>query len=226
VKQIQSTSTEVAEFLRRVAKAPALSASRGRLIFALDATASRQPTWDRACQLQGDMFAAAAELGGLAVQLVWYRGYGEFQIEPWLTDSAELQRRMTSVQCQGGLTQIGRVLEHAIRETRQHRVNALVLVGDCLEEPVDPLCHSAGQLGLLGVPAFVFQEGHDPDAALAFREIARLTGGAYCAFDTGSARQLRELLGAVAVYAVGGRPALTEFGKRHGGLIQQLTQQL
>ena len=87
------------------------------------------------------MFAAAAELGGLAVQLVWYRGYGEFQIEPWLTDSAELQRRMTSVQCQGGLTQIGRVLEHAIRETRQHRVNALVLVGDCLEEPVDPLCH-------------------------------------------------------------------------------------
>ena len=78
----------------------------------------------------------------------------------------------------------------------------------------------------MGVPAFVFQEGHDPDAALAFREIARLTGGAYCAFDTGSARQLRELLGAVAVYAVGGRPALTEFGKRHGGLIQQLTQQL
>ncbi len=221
-----STSSEVAEFLRQAAKTPAPSAPRGRLIFALDATASRQPTWDRACRLQGDMFAAAAELGGLALQLIWYRGYGEFQIEPWLTDSTELQRRMTSVQCRGGLTQIGRVLEHAVRETRRHRVNALVLVGDCLEEPGDPLCHQAGQLGLLGVPAFVFQEGSDSSAALGFREIARLTRGAYCAFDAGSARQLCELLKAVAVYAVGGRPALTEFGRRQGGLIQQLTRQL
>jgi hypothetical protein len=221
-----STPGEVAEFLRQAAKTPVTSAPRGRLIFALDATASRQPTWDRACRLQGDMFAAAAELGGLALQLVWYRGYGEFQIEPWLTDSAELQRRMTSVQCRGGLTQIGRVLEHAVRETQRHRVDALVLVGDCLEEPVDSLCHQAGQLGLLGVPAFVFQEGSDSGAALGFREIARLTRGAYCAFDAGSARQLRELLKAVAVYAVGGRPALTEFGRRQGGLIQQLTRQL
>ena len=226
MKQIQSTSTEVAEFLRQAAKTPATSAARGRLIFALDATASRQPTWDRACQLQGDMFTAAAELRGLALQLVWYRGYGEFQIEPWLTDSAELKRRMTSVQCRGGLTQIGRVLEHTIRETRRQRVNALALVGDCLEEPVDPLCHLAGQLGLLGVPAFMFQEGGDPDARLGFREIARLTRGAYCSFDAGSAHQLGELLRAVAVYAVGGRSALTEFSKRHGGLIQHLTQQL
>lgn len=226
MKQIQSTSTEVAEFLRQAAKTPATAAARGRLIFALDATASRQPTWDRACRLQGDMFAAVAKLGGLALQLVWYRGYGEFQIEPWLTDSAELQRRMTSVQCRGGLTQIGRVLEHAVRETRRHRVNALVLVGDCLEEAVDPLCHQAGQLGLMGVPAFVFQEGQDRNAARGFREIARLTRGAYCAFDADSAEQLRELLSAVAVYAVGGRPALMEFGGRCGGLIQQLTQQL
>ena len=226
MKQIQSTSTGVAEFLRQVAKNPATPAARGRLIFALDATASRQPTWDRACQLQGDMFNAAAELRGLALQLVWYRGYGEFQIEPWLTDSTELKRRMTSVQCQGGLTQIGRVLEHAIRETRRQRVNALALVGDCLEEPPDPLCDLAGQLGLLGVPAFMFQEGQEPDARQGFQEIARLTRGAYCAFDAGSARQLGELLRAVAIYAVGGRPALTEFGKRHGGLIQHLTQQL
>ncbi|MEZ5601272.1 MAG: hypothetical protein R3F36_09980 [Candidatus Competibacteraceae bacterium] len=130
------------------------------------------------------------------------------------------------MQCRGGLTQIGRVLEHATRETRLHRVNALVLVGDCLEEAVDPLCQQAGQLGLLGVPAFVFQEGDDPDATLGFREIARLTRGAYCTFDKGSARQLRELLTAVAVYATGGRPALEEFGRRHGGLARQLTRQL
>lgn len=221
-----STAVDIAEFLRRVAKAPVVSVPQGRLLFALDATASRQPTWDRACQLQGDMFTAAAGLGGLALQLIWYRGHGEFRAEPWLTDSVELQRRMTSVQCRGGLTQIGRVLEHAIGETRQHRVNALVLVGDCLEEPVDPLCHQAGQLGLLGVPAFIFQEGHDSDAALGFREIARLTRGAYCAFDAGSAWQLRKLLSAVAVYAVGGRQALEALGRREGDLIRCLTQQL
>ncbi len=161
----RSTPTEVAEFLRQAARTPLVTGTRGRLIFALDATASRQATWDRACQFQGDMFAAAAELGGLDLQLVWYRGTGEFQAEPWLNDTTELQRRMTSVQCRGGLTQIGRVLDHAIRETRRHRINALVLVGDCLEEDPDPLCHQAGQLALLGVPAFVFQEGSDPRAA-------------------------------------------------------------
>lgn len=221
-----STDRAVAEFLQKAARTSVVTTSTGRLLFALDATASRQPTWDQACQLQGDMFATAAEVGGLALQLVWYRGYGEFQVEPWVTDSNQLQRRMTSVQCRGGLTQIGRVLEHAIQETQRNRLNALVLVGDCLEEAVDSLCHQAGQLGLLGVPAFIFQEGHDPDAARGFREIARLTRGAYCAFDSNSARQLRELLRAVAVYAAGGRQALENFGKRHGGLVHQLTRQL
>jgi hypothetical protein len=192
-------------------------------MFALDATASRQPTWDRACQLQGEMFAAVAELGGLAIQLVWYRGYGEFQTEPWLIDSVELQRRMTGVQCRGGLTQMGRVLQHVLQETRRHRVNALALVGDCLEEPIDLLCHSAGELGLLGVPVFAFQEGDDLEAAQGFREIARLTRGAYCRFDAGSARQLRELLRAVAVYAAGGRQALATFGQ-HSELLRQLTE--
>jgi len=224
VKSIPSTTTtDVAKFLRQAAQVPTPATVRGRLMFALDATASRQPTWDRACQLQGEMFSAVAELGGLAIQLVWYRGYGEFQVEPWLMDSAELQRRMTGVQCRGGLTQIGRVLQHALQETRQQRVNALALVGDCLEEPVDLLCHVAGELGLLGVPVFAFQEGDDPEAAQGFREIARLTRGAYCRFDAGSARQLRELLRAVAVYAAGGRQALATLGQ-HGELLRQLTQ--
>ena len=222
----RSTSAEVAEFLRRAAATPAAAVPSGRLIFALDATASRQPTWDRACRLQGDMFAVAAELGGLALQLVWYRGYGEFGAEPWLTDTAELRRRMTAVQCRGGLTQVHRVLEHAVLESRAYRLNALVVIGDCLEEALDPICHQAGQLGLLGVPVFVFQEGSDPDAARGFREIARLTRGAYCAFDAGSAQQLCELLRAVAVYAAGGRLALENLGERRGGLARQLVRQL
>jgi plasmid stabilization system protein ParE len=54
----------------------------------------------------------------------------------------------------------------------------------------------------------MFQEGHDPAAEQAFREIARLTGGAWCRFDPGAAAQLRDLLRAAAAYAAGGREAL------------------
>lgn len=59
-------SAEVEAFLRQVKAMPAMraAAGRGRLIFALDATASRAPTWDRAAKLQGEMFEAAAALGG------------------------------------------------------------------------------------------------------------------------------------------------------------------
>lgn len=223
----RSSDAEIAAFLRKTESLPARKqASGGRLIFALDATASRQPTWDRACQLQGEMFAEAAALGGLTIQLVWYRGMGEFAAGPWLSQASELLARMSRVTCRGGLTQLGRVLDHAIRETREQRINALVFVGDCCEESVDRLCGQAGQLGLLGVPVFLFHEGGEPTAAHAFQEIARLSGGACCAFDAGSAHQLRQLLAAVAVYAAGGRQALEDFGRRTGGLALRLTRQM
>src|SRR3546814_4619003 len=107
----------------------------------MDATASREPTWDRACHIQGEMFAETAALGGLDIQLAFYRGFREFKKTGWLSSSAELLRRMTSVSCMGGQTQIERLLKHAIAETKQQRVNALVFVGDCMEEDVDRLCH-------------------------------------------------------------------------------------
>jgi hypothetical protein len=163
------------------------------------------------------MFEAAAVLGGLDVQLVYYRGFSECKASRWLASAAELHRAMRSVSCVGGETQIGRVLNHALKEARARKVNALVFVGDAMEEKVDALCRVAGELGLLGVPVFVFHEGGDAGAARAFRQIARLSAGAYCPFDSASASQLRELLGAVAAYAAGGAPALADYGKRTGG---------
>jgi hypothetical protein len=172
------------------------------------------------------MFQETESLGGLDVQLAYYRGFREFQATPWLGSSAQLLERMSGVRCAGGMTQIGRVLEHAIAEGKRKKVNALVFVGDCMEEDIDGLCHLAGQLGLLGVPAFMFHEGHDAAAERTFREIARLTKGAYCRFDANSAQQLRDLLSAVAVFAAGGRRALENFGKRQGGVVGQLTHQM
>ena len=220
-------SAEIADFLDKLKAAPTrVGGGRGRLIFALDATASREPSWDRACHIQGEMFEATAALGGLEIQLVFYRGFAECKASRWMTSAAELHRVMSRVHCVGGETQIERVLAHAIRETAQRRVNALVFVGDAMEEKVDRLCRLAGELGLLGVPVFLFHEGRDPAAAAAFKQIANLTRGAYLAFDLASADRLKELLAAVAVYAAGGYRALAAYGADKGGEVLQLTSQL
>ncbi|MGQ0676251.1 MAG: VWA domain-containing protein, partial [Rhodospirillales bacterium] len=226
--QAPGADAAVAEFLKKVASVPqrAPSAGRGRLIVALDATASREPTWDRACQIQAEMFQVTAALGGLDVQLAYYRGLGDFDASPWVADAAGLAQRMAAVRCLGGQTQIVRVLGHALGETAARKVNALVFVGDCMEEDIDALSRAAGALGLKGVPCFMFQEGDDPVAERAFQQVAKLTGGAWCRFDAGSAAQQRELLRADAVFAAGGRAALADHGKRSGGMALSLTHQL
>jgi len=223
-----SSAGQVDAFLKKLAAMPAVrpAGPRGRLIFALDATASRQPSWDQACMIQAQMFQAVGQMGGLDVQLVYYRGFHEFEAFPWLDNAAALTQRMTGVFCLGGHTQIARVLKHAIAETKAKRVNALVFVGDCMEEPADNLCHMAGQLGVLGLPIFLFHEGREPLAAATFQQLARLSGGAYCPFDAGSAQQLTELLRAVAVYAAGGLKALQDYSRNAGGKTLLLTRQL
>jgi hypothetical protein len=223
-----SSKAEVDVFLDTVARAPALKPAgrRGRLMFAMDATASRQASWDRAIHLQAEMFESTKTLGGLDIQLAHYRGFREFEASRWIDNADSLVERMTAVSCRGGQTQIGRVLRHALKEGRREPFDALVFVGDCFEEGIDSVCETAGRLGLLGLPVFVFHEGGEPIAARAFREIARLTKGAYCSFDATSAQQLKDLLGAVAVYAAGGRRALEDFGRKRGGGALQITSQM
>ncbi|HEX4893417.1 MAG TPA: VWA domain-containing protein [Hyphomicrobiaceae bacterium] len=224
----RSSSAEVAEFLNKVRSiAPATTEGRGRLVFAMDATMSRQPTWDMALALQADMFETVKSVGGLDVQLVYFRGSGESRASKWVTDPEALARLMTTVDCRGGYTQIGKVLSHVRQETERRKVSAFVYVGDCMEEDADDLCGRAGELALRGVPGFIFQEGRDARAEQTFREIARLTNGAYCRFNQGSAVELRELLTAVATYAAGGRVALERLSqKREGGGARLLLGQM
>ena len=224
----QARNGEIDVFLKKLTSAPALKSAseRGRLMFALDATMSREPSWDQACHIQAEMFRETATIGGLEIQMVYFRGFGEFRATKWLADSTRLLKHMTRVYCLGGRTQIEKVLAHAAAETKRKRVNALVYVGDCMEEDPDRLCALAGELGVLGVPAFVFHEGGEPMAKRTFLQIARLTKGAYCPFDASSARQLRELLSAVAVYAAGGRRALEDYSKKVGGVVLQIAHQV
>ncbi|MCA6102031.1 MULTISPECIES: VWA domain-containing protein [Bradyrhizobium] len=220
-----SNANDIAAF---VAKARAMSPHRagahGRLVFALDATMSRQPTWDMACTLQADMFREAGALGSLDIRLVYYRGFNECRASGWISDSAQLARLMSKIDCQGGNTQIGKVLSETRREAVEAGVRALVFVGDAMEESADDLCAKAGELGLLKVPVFMFQEGRDATAEQTFREIARLTGGAWCRFDPGAAAQLRELLRAAAAYAAGGREALLQLAKTASGAAKLIGQ--
>ena len=200
---------EIDRFLGAARKlAPLATGTAGRLVFALDATLSRQPTWDLACSLQARMFEVAAGLGGLAVQLVYFRGFGECRASGWIGEPNRLTGLMTRIACEGGQTQIGRVLAHVRDEARAVPVRAFVYVGDAMEENVDALAATAGELGLRGIRGFFFQEGHDPVATAAFASLARLTGGAHAQFDTRSPGSLLDLLRGAAAYAAGGREAL------------------
>lgn len=218
-KDLQTRSTEVADFLRKSRAIRQVVTRQPRLIFALDATASREPTWHQARQLHREMFSAASGTS-LAIQLAYYRGFNEFHTSPWLSRADELLAHMDAVHCVGGATQIVRLLRHYLSVgTPATPVRALVFIGDALEEPSATILDLAGQCGLKKQPVFVFQEGTDPQCAQSFEQLARLSGGAYARFDHSSADRLRELLGAVARYATGGRKALTSSGRDSDKLL-------
>ena len=179
-----------------------------RLIFAIDATASRQPTWDSAIHLQREMFLSTRDIAALSIQRCYYRGLAEFRASSWMGDPERLASEMARVYCEGGHTQIARTLKHGINEHRSKPVRALVFIGDAMEESAGALIDLAAQCGLLKLPLFLFQEGHEPAVASTFKRMAKVSGGAWARFDSTSADSLSQLLGAVARYAAGGRKAL------------------
>ena len=218
---------EVSKFLKKVANTPIRnnSEAQGRLLFAMDATASREATWDRACHFQGQMFQATASIGELMVQLCYYRGFNEFKSSSWCRSAKSLLKKMNSVKCLGGHTQIAKIFDHAMNEHKLRTIRAIIFVGDALEENADYLCHKAGQLGVLNIPLFMFQEGDDEIVKSAYQQMAKLSGGAYSQFNLNSAGELRDLLSAVAVFAAGGKHALETISV-NSSKVNLLTQQL
>lgn len=223
-----ATRNDVSEFLTRVTntRLPVKTQGKGKLVFAMDATASREPTWDRACHLQAEMFATTDALGGLSIQLCYYRGFNQFYSSPWCDHSAELLAEMASARCLGGHTQIHKVLTHLLEENSRQKIQAAVFVGDAIEEDADKLCHLAGKLGVLDIPLFVFQEGYNPRVTSVFKQMAQLSGGAFAPFDLNSASQLKNLLSAVAIFAAGGRSALERLGRQSNLEVNKLIEQL
>ena len=198
----------VSDFLSKVQ-----ASQRGRIAFVIDATGSRERTWDAATQLQGEMFSEAASLGGLEMQVTYFGGLNNVASSSWTSDARELQHFMGNIRCDAGYTKYARALAHVRKEHEQQAISAVIAIGDMLEEEPRTLYDAVAGLG---APLFAFQEGSDfeqPEVARlreAFEEMARLTKGAYHGFDAGSIAQLRELLRAVAAFAVGGLTALAD----------------
>ncbi len=196
---------------------------RGRLMFGLDATRSRAATWAIARDLQAKMFREAAPIGRLDVQLVYYRGDECEHTKKWLSSGEHLAQLMNNLNCQAGLTQIGRVLEHALREHEKAPVQALVFIGDAFEEEVETVAAMASKCGALGMPLFMFQDisqGRDATARKAFRLLALKSGGAYFEFNPDTARAVEQLSGqlnAIARLAVGDVGALQQIEHRNNG---------
>jgi hypothetical protein len=223
----KSSAQDVQAFIGKVKNSPLVTGvDKGRLIFAMDATASREHCWDMASQKHAAMFAEADKVSALSVQLCYYRGMGDFTALPWTRGADEIKHALLSVRCLAGQTQIAKVLGHALSETRKSKVNALVFVGDSVEENPDSLGAIAGQLGIHNLPLFVFQEGKNKKVGSIFSQLATLSGGAHCQFDQGSAKQLGQLLAAVAVYAAGGKLALENNLLSKDASVRRLLQQL
>jgi hypothetical protein len=194
-----SLPSHLEKFFERVSPDPA------RIMFAVDATASRDKAWDQAAHLRAQMFDAIAAHGGLAMQVCHYRGNGKFARSQWLTNAAAIAAFMAPVRCEAGVTQIEKVLRCAREENRKKPVNALILISDACEENPELLYAQAREIGL---PIFLFQEGDDCAVAEIYREVARLTKGAYSRFDASAAQHLADLLRAVAVFATAGAQGL------------------
>jgi hypothetical protein len=183
--------------------APALP--RGKLIFGVNATMSRERTWIVARDLQAQMFREAAPIGQLALQLVYFGG-DYCRASKWTSNGEQLAQWMGRVECVAGMTQIERVLRHVLREHERAPVQALTFIGDAVEEEIDVLSGLASELGNAGVPCFMFLEGRDAKALRAFRLIALRSGGAFYEFNTTTTRaidRLAEQLNSVARLAVG-----------------------
>lgn len=168
---------------------------RARLIFGLDATASRQATWDAAVEEQAKMFEAAAPIGVLSVQMVFYRG-DQCAHTGWVGSGAELARSMRKIDCRAGYTQISRLLNHVVEETKKSPVDQVIFIGDATErenDPPDALAGVAFELGRLKCPVNMFLEGNDPTARAAFRMIALRTGGKFHQFGAGTPQAVAAL---------------------------------
>jgi hypothetical protein len=185
--------------------------SRPRLVFAVDATASREPAWAAARQVTDALFKALP--GELDVALAVHGGSHVHTFTAFTTNANTLRDHAAGVSCRAGLTRLLPILSTSLK---QRAVRVVIYIGDVFEESVLHGRRLADSMGAQGTKLIVLHDTADPAArrdAEVFWDLAKRTGGCVLPFDATAPSRLRDLLSAVAVYAVGGEKLLRE--RRH-----------
>ena len=185
--------------------------ARPRLIFAVDATAARDPAWTTARQVTDALVKALP--GELDVALAVHGGSRVHTFTAFTNNAATLRDRASGVTCQAGLTRLLPILASSLK---QQSVRVIIYIGDVFEENLPQGRHLADALGARGTKLIVLHDTADPGArrdAEVFWDLAKRTGGCVLPFDSSAPGRLRDILSAVAVYAVGGEKLLRE--RRH-----------
>lgn len=205
------STSGVAQFVSKARALKRIANAQTRIIFSLDATASRAPTWQQAQSLHQELFDAASESEstGLALQLCYFKGVATFHSSHWVTTADGLRKALSEVYCEGGITQLQRLLHHCLDQHPDSRsLKAIIFVGDAVEEDAGVLNDLAIKCRMAKRPLFIFQEGSDATASVVFASMAALSGGVHITLGDGSADRLRGLLASVIRLATGGRKAL------------------
>ena len=194
---------------------------RPRLVFAVDATASREPAWAAARKVTDTLVQALP--GALDVALAVHGGARVHTFTPFTNNAATLRDRAAGVTCEAGMTRLLPILSTSLR---RQAVRVVVYIGDVFEESLPQARQIADSLGLRGTKLIVLHDtSADPNArrdAEVFWDLAKRTGGCVLPFDASAPERLRDLLSAVAVYAVGGEKLLREKRKELPGAVALL----
>jgi hypothetical protein len=182
--------------------------SRPRLVFAVDATASREPAWAAARQVTDALVKALP--GELDVALAVHGGSRVHTFTAFTSDARTLRDLAAGVDCHAGMTRLLPILAASLK---RQAVRVVIYIGDVFEESLPQGRQLADQMGAQGIKLIVLHDTADRSArrdAEVFWDLAKRTGGCVLPFDATASGRLRDILSAVAVYAVGGEKLLRE----------------
>ena len=182
-----------------------------RIGFLVDATGSRNKTWERAQGIQSKMFRAAHGIKAIKLRLVHFGG-NRLTTRDWEDDTKSVAAHMAAVRCRAGLTQILEGLQTFIDEAPEDRASAIILIGDYFEECSTQAKITSVRLKDMGIKVYSFIEGNDHTAQTVFRNLAEVTDGRFARF--GEDLPLADLCQGVALLASGGRKALRQLGNK------------
>lgn len=187
---------------------------RPRLVFAVDATASRSATWASAQTITDRMFDAIP--GALDVALEVHGGGNVHTFTGFSADLHEFRKRASRVRCTSGHTRLVDLMQ---RTLDAGGVRVMSYIGDAFEESADEAFELADRFKHFGIKAVILADQADVSTMLIFEEIARRTGGAVLDFRSGDLDLMGEVLAGVAALAVGGRGMLESNSSKGSQLL-------